>query len=223
LIDNELFRWAMTAALSAATVYCAFRAGGRSPIPLRVNYGLHGLMTTAMTGMLLHGRDWPLLPQVLVFGLAAWWFAVQAASPQAKQGKPQQRQGRGKCLYDALSMTAMAYMLAAAQFAGTEKASGSPEPAALVVQGPHHAAEMAARPATLAAAHDWTSQATVVLAVVFAAACLLWAARLVDSLGAGALPPSALQKRRRMLRLADLGNELVSASAMAVMFAVLAT
>jgi hypothetical protein len=224
LIENEALRWSMAAALAAATVYCGFRAGSKSPVVMRVNYGLHALMTAAMIAMLAHGWEWPLLPQILVFTLAAWWFAVQAAAswaePGTRRGRPG-RPGRRKCLYDALMMAAMAYMLAVMQLGATAAASGLQAPDVFAVQGTHHPAAAGASRVTLPAAPDWTSQATLVLAVAFAAACILWAARLVKSLGGGSAPSSS-SSRGRALRSADMGSELVSATAMAAMFAALA-
>jgi CHASE2 domain-containing sensor protein len=78
LIEDEVLRFCITAALSATTAYCAFRAGSKSPMVVRVNNALHTLMTLAMIAMLFPGWDWPLLPQLLAFALAAWWFTGHA-------------------------------------------------------------------------------------------------------------------------------------------------
>jgi Domain of unknown function (DUF5134) len=215
------FRWSLATALAAATIYCGFRAGSRSALVIRMNYGLHALMTAAMIAMLVHGGEWPLLPQILVFALAAWWFAVQAAATRAGTGTRPGRPGRGKCLYDALMMAATAYMLAVMRLASPAASSGLQTPGVFAVQGAHHPGGAGALHVTFPATPDWTSQAAPVLAVAFAAACVLWAACLVKSLGGGSAPSSP-PSRRRALRSADLGSELVGAGAMAAMFAALA-
>jgi hypothetical protein len=231
LIEDEVLRFGMTAALSAATVYCAFRAGSKSPMIVRVNYALHALMTLAMIGMLFHGWNWPLLPQLLAFALGTWWFTVQASSSRARPGIRRGSQPRSKSLYDALFMAAMVFMLATPEFAGTQSTPGSNAhggSAASVGQGTNHGAGAADGPVTLPATDDrtsaanWTGAVTSALAIVFAVACVLWAVRLVRSTGSGFPTPSAPFSRGRALRFADLGNEFVSAWAMAIMFAVLA-
>jgi hypothetical protein len=131
--------------LSAATAYCAFQAGSKSPMVVRVNYALHALMTLAMIAMLFHGWDWPLLPQLLAFALAAWWFTVQASSTLAQHAIHRGGHPRGKSLHDAFVMAAMGVMLAAPQFAGT------------------HAADVAqVCPVALPTTNDWTGAASMI-------------------------------------------------------------
>jgi hypothetical protein len=124
--------------LSAATAYCAFQAGSKSPMVVRVNYALHALMTLAMIAMLFHGWDWPLLPQLLAFALAAWWFTVQASSTLAQHAIHRGGHPRGKSLHDAFVMAAMGVMLAAPQFAGTPPTSHryAPSPCRQPMTGP---------------------------------------------------------------------------------------
>lgn len=80
LIQDGFQRWGLTALLLAAALYAAFRAGRKSPPATRVGYGLHAAMMAAMVPMLTPGPLWPALPQILFFGLAAWWFVLRAVS-----------------------------------------------------------------------------------------------------------------------------------------------
>ena len=80
MIANDILRWGLTALLLAASLYAAVRAGRTSPPATRAGYGLHAAMMTAMVLMPVPGPQWPALPQILFFGLAAWWFALRAVS-----------------------------------------------------------------------------------------------------------------------------------------------
>jgi hypothetical protein len=126
-------------------------------------------------------------------------------------------------------MAAMAFMLAVTQMAVFSSTSGNNVPGraaasvgASVGGGTHHVPGNALGPFSVPVTDDWTNTAAFALAVVFLMACLLWAVRLVKSIGHGSREPSASFTHGCALRSADLGNEFVSASAMAVMFAVLA-
>ena len=89
VIGNGFLRWGLTALLLAASLYAAFRAGRKSPAAARVGFGLHAAMLTAMVLMLAPGLRWPALPQILFFGLAAWWFVLRAVSRRhAPAGRP---------------------------------------------------------------------------------------------------------------------------------------
>jgi cbb3-type cytochrome oxidase subunit 3 len=208
----------MTAVLLAAAVYSAFRASRKSALARRVDHGLHALMMTAMVVMLAPGNPWPALPQILIFVLAAWWFVLRAASRRATPGARLRLAGRGKPFYDALAMAAVAYMLAAMDFRGAHKMN---EAAGIMGQALHHGGGAAVGQLPAWSMQDWGTQPALMLAVAFAVACAVWAARLAASLGGGS-SPSSPSLRARTLRSADLGSEFVSASAMAVMFAVLA-
>ena len=66
--------------LAAGTIFCLTKAmRGRTWLP-RWNYGIHALMALGMLGMVWHGVDLPLLPQLLLFGVASFWFLLQAVS-----------------------------------------------------------------------------------------------------------------------------------------------
>ena len=113
MIAGEALRWALLALLLAATLYSA-RQGMAAARPAgRVDSALHALMTAAMALMLVPAGQWPVLPQVLLFALGAWWFVVQAVRRRTRSRDDRPPTGRGKPLYDAAAMIAMAFMLAA--------------------------------------------------------------------------------------------------------------
>ena len=236
MIENGFLRWGLTALLLAASLYAAFRAGRKSPAATRVGFGLHAAMLTAMVLMLAPGLRWPALPQILFFGLAAWWFVLRAVSRRhAPAGRPapaarpaQGRRagaGRGTLLYNALTMAAMAYMLAAMDgqrghgaLAGSE-ATGLPGEEAAHHGGPvgvpgqtgHDGVASAPGLPLPGTNQGWGGQAALVLAVAFALAAAVCAVQLLRRIrahnGGGG---------------ADTILELVGAASMAVMFAALA-
>ncbi|MDI3211075.1 hypothetical protein [Arthrobacter sp. AL12] len=72
MIGTDVLRWALAAMLLAASLYAAVRAGRKSPPAARVGFALHAAMLVAMVSMLVPGFQWPALPQILFFNLAAW-------------------------------------------------------------------------------------------------------------------------------------------------------
>ncbi|QOI65976.1 DUF5134 domain-containing protein (plasmid) [Arthrobacter sp. TES] len=54
----------------------------------RVNYILHTLMGLGMLGMVWHQIPLPLLPQLLIFALASFWFLLQTVAHPAMQPVP---------------------------------------------------------------------------------------------------------------------------------------
>jgi len=117
VIENGFLRWGLTALLLSASLYAVFRAGRKSPATTRVDFGLHAAMLSAMVLMLAPGPGWPALPQILFFGLAAWWFILRAVSrrpvpagmhaPASGPAKGRRTgAGRGTLLYNALTMAA---------------------------------------------------------------------------------------------------------------------
>ena len=215
MIENGFLLWGLTAPLLAASLYAAFRASRESPPATRVGFGLHAAMMTAMVLMLIPGLRWPALPQILFFGLAAWWFVLRAVSrrpvPAAGQGHPRPAGGasRATLLYNGVTMAAMAFMLAAMDVHGSDGPLAGPDLAGLPGQTAHHGSAAAVSlPVTLP---GWTGLPVLVLAVAFGASAALWAFFLFRR-----LHPNA--------RL-DTGNavlELVAAASMSVMFAALA-
>jgi hypothetical protein len=228
LIENGVLRWGLTALLLAASLYAAFRAGRKSPPATRVGFGLHAAMMTAMVLMLAPGLQWPALPQILFFGLAAWWFVVRAVSlrlvpggllsPGAGPSVPSRGRGhirhagrasRAILLYNGLTMAAMAFMLAAMDVHGGQGAPAGPHAAGLPGQAAHHGS--AAASPLPAALPGWNGAPVLILAVAFGVSAALWAFLLIRRLR----PPAGPDSGTAFL-------ELVSAAAMAVMFAALA-
>jgi hypothetical protein len=238
LIADEALRWAMTAVLLAATLYSGFRASRKSALAVRVDHGLHAVMMAAMILMLAPGVQWPVLPQILVFVLAAWWFLIQAASAQpARSGEPAFA-GRGLPLYDALSMAAMAYMIVAMDLRGGHGAGT--EAAGIQGQAEHHGGATVALPMP-ASGQEWSGQPATVFAVAFGLAGVFWAARVLRQLRLGSAvlpgspapgfpdrrpPPGLLSVRRysagRAPESGDALLGLIGAVSMAAMFTVLA-
>lgn len=225
MTGNDLLRWALTALLLAASVYAAVRAGRKSPPATRIGFALHAAMLVAMVPMLTPGLRWVALPQILFFGLAAWWFALRAVSrrPMTPAGRTvpaagpgTRRRGgqstRGHLLYNALTMAAMAYMLAAMDLRGDHvpdaagiQAAGFLGPAA------HHGGASAPGLPLPGTNQGWSTLAALVLAVAFGLAAAVWAVQLLRRL-------SSRKGRRR----ADTVLEFVGAASMAAMFAALA-
>jgi hypothetical protein len=216
----------MTAVLLAAAVYSVFRAGRTSALARRVDHGLHALMMMAMIVMLASGTPWPALPQILIFGVASWWFVLRAASRAASRGPGPgaglRLTGHGKPLYDALAMAAMTYMLAAMDFREAHKIS---EAAGIMGRAVHHGvgAGVGQLPPS---SMDWGTQPALMLAVTFLLASLLWAVRLVKGLRPGTAAKVAAGVRHlsagRAGGTGDALLEFVGALSMAVMLAALA-
>lgn len=215
MIENGVLHWGLTALLLAASLYAAFRAGRKSPSDTRVGFGLHAAMMAAMVLMLAPGLRWPALPQILFFALAAWWFVLRAVSrrpvPIAGPHVPERpvnarrggQPGRSSLLYHALTMAAMAYMLATMDVHGGQ----GPETAGMGQTAHHGGAALAGLPLP-GPNQAWSSQAALVLAVAFGLAAAVWAVFLLRS----------LKGRDR----GDTVLELVSAASMSVMFSALA-
>jgi len=236
VIENGFLLWGLTASLLAASLYAAFRAGCESPPATRVGFGLHAAMMTAMVLMLIPGPRWPALPQILFFGLAAWWFVLRAVSrrpvpaglPEPAARPAQGRRpgaGRGTLLYNALTMAAMAYMLAAMDgqqghvvLAGSEAAALPGEGAAhhggsvgVLAQAGHNGVASAPGLPLPGPYQSWGGQAALVLAVAFGLAAAVYAVQLLRRIRA-----------RNGGGGADTILELVGSASMSVMFAALA-
>ena len=226
MIGNDVLRWALTALLLAAALYAGVRAGRKSPPAARVGYALHAAMLVAMVPMLVPGLRWPALPQIVFFGLAAWWFALRAVSrrpvparvsvtdagpvPGGRAGPA----GRGTLLYNALTMAAMAYMLAAMDVHGAGAPLAGPSAAGTPGQTPHHGGPAVglSLPGSLPGAEQgWGSQSAVVLALAFGAAGAVWGLLLLRRLRTPGRPRSG-----------DAFLELAGSASMAAMFAALA-
>ena len=189
--------------------------------------------------MLVPGSRWPLLPQVLLFAVGAWWFVLQAVSRRVRaRARPARYRPTAKPLYDAAAMAAMVFMLAAAGFWEVPPSGALPSAPDLPVPASHHGASAAASLA--APVHEWSTQPALVLAVasglavVFGLASVLWALRLLLQLWPGSrgrFVPAAIRSDGPELRsgrfavfrdVADTAAEVVGAAALALMFAALA-
>ncbi|AOT04459.1 DUF5134 domain-containing protein [Arthrobacter sp. U41] len=240
MIANDLLRWGLTAPLLAAALYAAFRAGRKSPPATRVGFGLHAAMMAAMVLMLTPGFSWAVLPQILFFGLAAWWFILRAVSrrpvapagPGPGRSRLPRRAGPGCLLYEALTMAAMAYMLAAMDVRGAHGTLAEPGTAELPGSAGHHggAAAGLSLPVPLPdSLPGWSHQPALVLAVAFGAAGAVWGALLFRRLradggqwsrtfaGSGSGSGSSSHTG-----CGEAFLQLVAAASMAVMFAGLA-
>jgi hypothetical protein len=224
LIGNDILRCALTALLLAALLYAAFRAGRKSAAATRIDFGLHAAMMAAMALMLIPGLRWMVLPQILFFGLAAWWYILRTVSRHpgtpARQPVPAAGPGtgrspghasRGRLLYHAMTMAAMAYMLAAMGLRSDHvpEAPGT-QAAGFLGQAVHHGGASAPGLPLPGPNQGWSSQTTLVLAVAFGLAAAVWSVQLLRRLGS-----------RHGQSRADSVLDVVGAGSMAVMFAAL--
>ncbi|MEO5780484.1 MAG: DUF5134 domain-containing protein [Arthrobacter oryzae] len=159
--------------LAAGTVFCLTKAlQGSSWVP-RLNYGVHALMALGMLGMVWHNIDLPLLPQLLLFSTASFWFLLQAVSRHEFNLVCHVRSERLTCLYHAAMLAAMVFMLALPHSAVLQGRAAAP------VQHNGHASHTGqaltvAPPAASEVSALWIQPAAQVLAVLFAAAVLAW-------------------------------------------------
>ncbi|MCB5294777.1 DUF5134 domain-containing protein [Arthrobacter sp. SO3] len=230
MIGNDLLRSGLTALLLAALLYAAFRAGRESAAATRIGFGLHAAMMAAMVLMLTPGLRWAALPQILFFGLAAWWFILRTVSrhPGALAGRPVPAAGpgtgrrgghasRGLLFYNALTMAAMAYMPASMDLRSghVPEAPGIQaadiQGAGSLGQAGHHGGAPAPGLPLPGPDQDWSSQTALVLAVAFGLAAAVWSVQLLRRLGS-----------HHGGRRADTILDVVGAASMAVMFAALA-
>ena len=222
---DEALRWTLAVLLLAATVYSAVKSlHGAEPAD-RVGSALHAIMTAAMAAMQVPGSQWPVLPQLLLFAVGAWWFILQAVRLRTRSRGRWPMAGKGKPLYDAAAMAAMAFMLAARDL-WEPTAAGALRPASVPLTAAPHHGSAAAVPVPV-----WSTPTVLVLAVVFSLATVLWAARLILQLWPGSEgppAPGALDSRREgpgarqsggVRAVADTAVEMVGAAALAFMFA----
>ncbi|MET4094277.1 DUF5134 domain-containing protein [Arthrobacter sp. UYCu712] len=221
MIANDALRWALTALLLAAAVYSALRSARYRVWPGRIDYGLHALMMTAIVVMLVPGVQRPVLQQLLLFVFAAWWFVLRARSlrPEPRSapvGGPRGgAAGRGRLLYNALAMAAMASMLAAMDFRVAQGWAAAPAAAGGLSPAAHHVPAAASGLQPAGTGPGWSSRPALFLAIAFGAAAVLWAALLFRRI------------RRRPASGdgdgdGDVCLDLVGAASMAVMFAAVA-
>lgn len=159
--------------LMAGTTFCLIQVFRSSSWVSRTNYLIHALMSLGMLGMVWHTVQLPLLPQLLLFGAASFWFLLQAVSRQEFSLACRDRSERIHCLYHAAMLAAMVFMLAAPHPVVAQ------QPTTVPVQHDGHAAHtghsVAVSPsAPLEAVTLWIQPTAQILAVLFAAAVLAW-------------------------------------------------
>ncbi|MEU5262234.1 DUF5134 domain-containing protein [Amycolatopsis sp. NPDC021455] len=104
MIEANGLRWILTAVFVAAGAFCLYRCVRRGSMASRVGDVLHTAMCVAMVAMV-----WPAtmgvagLPQVVLFGFAAAWFAVAAVRGA--------QESRWHPVYHAVMMLAMVWMV----------------------------------------------------------------------------------------------------------------
>ncbi|WP_410643321.1 DUF5134 domain-containing protein [Amycolatopsis sp. lyj-346] len=178
MIEATGLRWILTAVFAAAGAFCLYRCVRRGPVTSRIADVLHAVMCAAMAAM-----AWPAtmsvarVPQLVLFGLAAGWFAVVAVRGGAVHDG---HEGRWQSGYHAVMMAAMAWMVFAMPRAmvggsGTTDVSG------------HHGGS-AAMTSTAGSAPVDVLIVALVLAAVFCLAGIAFLARAID--GARVARPS---------------------------------
>ena len=160
--------WTLTAVLLAGGSYHLVQAVRARHLTDRVNNTLHALMNAIMAAMLWNLAPSTILAQIGLLAGAALWFTIQAIARPEFKILCAGTQGRIKCAYHSLTMTAAATMIALMTHPATSTnaaAPGTPIPAT------HHH--------TMAAAHNNTATATaagfgnvpaLLLTIFFAAA-----------------------------------------------------
>ncbi|KUM34338.1 DUF5134 domain-containing protein [Arthrobacter sp. EpRS71] len=206
--------------LAAGTIFCLTKAlTGRAGLP-RWNYGVHALMALGMLGMVWHGVDLPLLPQVLLFGVASFWFLLQAVSRAEFSLLCHTRSGRIRCFYHAAMLAAMVFMLLLPHAAAVQDTSSVA--AGQTASGPHAGHALTPAAASGSAFNVlWMQPAAQLLAIVFAVAVLIWllpVRRIAAGLRGGRAPGMRTVSRPLPIIL-ERSYEAGAALTMSLMFA----
>ncbi|MFF1613694.1 DUF5134 domain-containing protein [Amycolatopsis sp. NPDC058278] len=176
MIEATGLRWILTAVFVAAGAFCVYRCFRRKSVTGRVGDVLHAAMCLAMVAMV-----WPAtmgvagVPQVVLFGFAAVWFAVAAVRGAAHEG-------RWHPGYHAVMMLAMVWMV----FAMPRAMVGSG--AATTMDMPGMEGMAMALPSAGGGVPADVVIVALTLAIAFCLAGIAFLARLVD--GARVTPPS---------------------------------
>ena len=206
--------------LAAGTIFCLTKAmRGRTWLP-RWNYGIHALMALGMLGMVWHGVDLPLLPQLLLFGVASFWFLLQAVSRAEFSLLCHTRSGRIGCFYHAGMLAAMVFMLLLPHSVALQETSTVAVNHAASGSHAGHALSSAVTSGPAVSAL-WMQPAAQFLAVLFALAVLIWllpVRRIAAGLRTGRVP-----RLRRVSRplpvILERSYEAGAALTMSLMFA----
>lgn len=105
---NNTSSLTLSAVLCGLVIYHLMEAATVRKLSIQMNSCLHALMSASMAAMVL-GLGWPLLPQLIIFALAAHWFVVQAVS--RVEYLRCSTSDRLKCIYYAAAMAAAGLML----------------------------------------------------------------------------------------------------------------
>lgn len=174
MIEATGLRWIVTAVFVAAGAFCGYRCVRHGPVTSRVGDVLHVAMCVAMVAMV-----WPAtmgvagLPQVVLFGFAAAWFAVAAVRAH---------ESRWHTGYHAAMMLAMVWMV----FAMPRAMVGSG--AATTMDLPGMEGMAMALPSAGGGVPADVVIVALTLAIAFCLAGIAFLARVVD--GARVAPPS---------------------------------
>ncbi|UOZ04075.1 DUF5134 domain-containing protein [Amycolatopsis sp. WQ 127309] len=108
MITTEGLRWILTALFVLTGAFCAYRCARQGTAAERVGDVLHVVMCVAMVVMAWPaGMGFARLPQTVLFGLAAVWFAGVAVTGAAHADHG----GRRAASYHVVMMAAMAWMV----------------------------------------------------------------------------------------------------------------
>ncbi|MFC9354957.1 DUF5134 domain-containing protein, partial [Arthrobacter sp. NPDC057013] len=188
----------------------------------RVNNTLHALMNTLMAAMLWNLAPSTLLAQIGLLAGAALWFIIQAVARPEYKLLCAGTQGRLKCAYHALTMTAAALMIATMTHPGstTTSATGKPggTPLPMPMDHAHHA--MATTPHTPATGTPTAAPALgltpgILLTLLFTTAALTFLILLIRN----RTTPTHHTTARKHSTRTEHALEALGATSMALMFA----
>lgn len=208
--------------LAAGAVFCLTRVIREPSWVVRLNFSVHTLMALGMLGMVWHNVNVPLLPQLLLFCFASFWFVLQTvAHPKSNLGC-HTRSGRLSCLYHAAMLAAMVFMLAVPHSAIHQgQSTATVEYRGHGSHGGHGESDVVASPPGIEFSALWIQPTVQVLAVLFAVAVLAWILpmyRLVTE-GRGGKAPTVSRSSWHHRLVLERTNEAGSAMVMSLMFA----
>ncbi|MFE4835446.1 DUF5134 domain-containing protein [Arthrobacter sp. NPDC056691] len=205
--------WTLTAILLAGGTYHLWQAARSPHLTDRVNNTLHTLMNTLMAAMLWNLAPSTTLAQIGLLAAAALWFIIQAVARPEYKLLCAGTQGRLKCAYHALTMTAAALMITLMTHptttTPTTPANQTPTPMPMPMAHAHHT--MTTTPTTTTAAPLGHTPA-LLLTLLFTTAALTFLILLLRT-------PTTHPKTRQHHTRTEHALEALSATTMALMFA----